>query len=83
MTLGVLGLSFCAVRFNPSGVVAIDDAQMLALLPAAQGIILPQRVGGKILPRQNPPEVRMIPETNAEHVVGFALGAIRPRARCR
>ena len=45
----------------------------------SQGVVLPERIGGELLGHQDPPQVGMSDESNAEHIKNFALHPVGPR----
>ena len=53
--------------------------EVVPFAAAAQGIILPQRIGGELLGHQDPPQVGMPVESDAEHIKNFALHPVGPR----
>ena len=51
----------------------------MPLAAAAQRIVLPERIGGEFLGHQDPPQVGMPGESDAEHVKNLALHPVGPR----
>src|SRR4051812_14681602 len=62
---------------SPSRSLARDDLVVLALADPAQRVVLAQRVAAVAVPREDPSQVRVADEEDAEHVVDLALHPFR------
>src|SRR5689334_537510 len=67
----------CSPSRKSSRLAALGHLVHLALAAAAERVILAQRMGWEVFPGENPPQVGVIPEADAEHVVHLALAPFR------